>query len=79
MPNPRKKLKGRIPGSRLTVLRLAKPDNSGNTQWLCQCDCGNTTTVRYQHLSTGRTKSCGCSKTKKGRSLDPFSEEAFWG
>lgn len=79
MPNPRKKLKGRIPGSRLTVLRLAKPDNSGNTQWLCKCDCGNETTVRYQHLSTGRTKSCGCSKTKKVRSLDPFSEEAFWG
>ena len=79
MPNPRKKLKGRIPGSRLTVLRLAKPDNSGNTQWMCKCDCGNETTVRYQHLSTGRTKSCGCSKTKKGRSLDPFSEEAFWG
>ncbi len=78
MPNPRKKLKGRIPGSRLTVLRLAEPDNSGNTQWLCRCDCGNETTVRYQHLSTGRTKSCGCSK-KRGRSLDPFSEEAFWG
>jgi hypothetical protein len=77
MPNPRKNLKGKTFGS-LTVLRLAKPDNSGNTQWLCQCDCGNETTVRYQHLSTGRTKSCGCSK-KSGRSLDPFSGEAFWG
>lgn len=76
MPNPRKKLTGRTYGN-LTVLRLAKPDNSGNTQWLCRCDCGNETTVRYQHLSTGRTKSCGCSK--RGRGLDPISEEAFWG
>ncbi len=76
MPNPRKNLKGKTYGS-LTVLRLANPDNSGNTQWLCLCDCGKETTVRYQHLSTGRTKSCGCGK--RGRSLDPFSEEAFWG
>lgn len=76
MPNPRKNLRGKTYGS-LVVLGLAKPDSSGNTQWLCRCDCGNETTVRYQHLSTGRTKSCGCSK-KRGRSLDPFSEEAFW-
>jgi len=78
MSNPRKNLRGKTYG-KLTVLGLAKPDSSGNTQWFCRCACGNETTVRYQHLSTGRTKSCGCSKTKQGRSLDPLSEEAFWG
>ena len=77
MPNPRRNLKGKVFG-RLTALSVARPDKSGNTQWLCQCECGKTTTVRYQHLSTGKTISCGCSK-KRGRSLDHFSEEAFWG
>ncbi len=76
MPNPRRKLTGKKFG-RLTVLRVAKPDKHGNTRWVCQCDCGKETTVRYQHLSTGRQQSCGC--IRKGRSLDTFSEEAFWG
>lgn len=28
--------------------------------WLCQCDCGNQTTVITNVLLSGRTKSCGC-------------------
>lgn len=28
--------------------------------WLCQCDCGNTTTVLTSHLLSGNTASCGC-------------------
>jgi len=28
--------------------------------WLCQCDCGNTTTVGSSALKRGVTKSCGC-------------------
>ena len=30
------------------------------TQWVCVCDCGNTTTVCTTNL--GRQKSCGCYK-----------------
>ena len=77
MPNPRKNLRGKTFGS-LTAICPVQKDISGNTQWLCRCACGEEAIVRYQHLSTGRTKSCGCGR-KKGRSLDPLSEEAFWG
>ena len=28
--------------------------------WLCQCDCGNTTIVKTNQLTSGHTKSCGC-------------------
>src|SRR5690606_4264176 len=28
--------------------------------WLCKCDCGNTTTIRSDGLTTGHAKSCGC-------------------
>jgi hypothetical protein len=33
--------------------------------WLCQCDCGNKTIVKYRNLINGNTKSCGCLKQEK--------------
>jgi len=77
MPNPRKRLTGKTFGL-LTVIAPAKPDRSGNTQWLCRCACGKETIVRYQHLSTGKTRTCG-KEGCRGRGADPFSEEGFWG
>lgn len=32
----------------------------GVIYWLCQCDCGNTTTVKTKSLKNGNTRSCGC-------------------
>lgn len=31
--------------------------------WLCQCDCGQQTTVTRDGLRSGDTKSCGCLRT----------------
>lgn len=33
--------------------------------WLCRCDCGLTTRVKYHHLLAGETKSCGCGFKNK--------------
>ena len=32
-------------------------------RWKCQCDCGQTKLVVASDLTTGHTKSCGCSKS----------------
>lgn len=35
---------------------------SGNTKWICQCECGGRVSVIGSHLRSGHTKSCGCNK-----------------
>lgn len=32
--------------------------------WKCQCDCGNIFSIPSNQLISGRTKSCGCGKSK---------------
>lgn len=51
---PQQDLTNQIFGQ-LTVLEYA-----GNSQWLCQCSCGNKKTVKTASLKSGKTKSCGC-------------------
>lgn len=45
---------------RLTVIKRVENSKSGQTRWLCRCDCGNETIVWGGHLRSGHTKSCGC-------------------
>lgn len=45
---------------RLTVIERAGSSADGHARWLCQCDCGNTTTVSSNVLKRGDTLSCGC-------------------
>jgi hypothetical protein len=52
----------------LLVLSPARVRDTYAT-WNCQCDCGNTAIVSTKHLTSnkegqGRTRSCGCLKTK---------------
>jgi len=47
------------------LIVLSRGDNSGSrATWLCQCECGNETTVSGDKLRAGHTKSCGCLKRK---------------
>lgn len=46
----------------LLVLSLEGSDSRGARRWLCQCDCGDTTSVTSSDLTRGNTKSCGCLK-----------------
>ena len=49
---------------RLTVLYRVK--NIGKqTAWLCECECGNKTTVTVANLKSNHIKSCGCLNKEK--------------
>lgn len=49
---------------RLTVLGLSHVKDWHSTDrhsyWLCLCDCGEEKLVRYNSLTQGESKSCGC-------------------
>lgn len=53
-----KDLRGVIFG-RLTAIRPRRT-TAGYYGWFCECQCGNTTTVRTTDLLNGHTQSCGC-------------------
>jgi hypothetical protein len=61
---------------KLTVVEFAGKTKSGDSRWLCNCECGNTTTVARGELRKGSTKSCGCHRASsegatKGRKRSP--------
>lgn len=49
---------------RLTVIERRGSDKRGNAMWLCKCECGNEVIVSSEHLRSGNTTSCGCSRIK---------------
>lgn len=52
----------------LTVLKrdFTRTDSSGNSYWICECDCVQKTQISVQasNLKTGNTTSCGCTTSK---------------
>ncbi len=55
-----------ITGARFGLLVALRPDGKTpkyDTLWLCQCDCGQQSTVRGSSLRYGSSKSCGCQQT----------------
>lgn len=60
-----KKIAGQKFGMLTAIKRIpASKSGDGRTRWLCKCDCGKTTKVVTNQLTTGHTKSCGCRKEK---------------
>ena len=49
---------------KLTVIKRNTENKNRHVYWNCQCDCGNITTVRSQHLREGIVQSCGCINSK---------------
>ena len=62
----------KIPGTRLTVVKLDRLDKHRNKYFLCECECGNLITPTGGALCVGRTTSCGCGR--KGLSNTPEYE-----
>lgn len=52
---------------RLTVIGLDTGKNTRKTFWICQCECGNITSVRSDSIQKGTIKSCGCLKKEQDR------------
>ncbi len=71
-PSNFKDLTGRRFG-RLMVIERTKdyvsPSGNHCSQWLCKCDCGNTTVVVTSSLTRGITSSCGCKSIETTKEL----------
>ena len=47
-------------GKLVCIRQYEEKDSCGNTQWVCQCDCGNICITSLHQLRCGYKKSCGC-------------------
>lgn len=54
-----KNILGKRFGNLIVIDRIGT-NYRGDVEWLCQCDCGQKTTVTTNLLISGHTKSCGC-------------------
>lgn len=70
---------------RLKVLKLNGLNERKRKIWLCQCDCGQYTTLSTNELRTGNTQSCGCLhkeiliKNNKKRAYHSLSRTKLYG
>lgn len=62
--------------SRLSIVSDTGGRQKGMPMLLCRCLCGNEVTVRKDHLTSGRTRSCGCLRGTHRLSNAP--EYAVW-
>ena len=47
---------------KLVVIEMKEHISGESVKWKCQCDCGNTITVKGEYLRNGRKTHCGCDK-----------------
>jgi len=53
----------------LTVLSLSEISRNKHSRWNVKCICGLEKTVLGTHLIQGKTKSCGCLKSREPRNF----------
>lgn len=57
---------------------------TGRSKWICQCECGNTTSVFLVNLTNEKTQGCGCSqkeamsKAMTTHGLSGIDEYSIW-
>lgn len=58
-------------GQRFGMLTVVERNNDDDLKkkkseahWICECDCGRTTSVPRSNLIRGKVKSCGCLRAK---------------
>lgn len=76
MLEPKEDLTGKRYGA-LTVIGRADDYITPGTKhryikWICQCDCGNITSVFQSSLKSGSTKSCGCMHFQWNRKYNEY-------
>lgn len=67
----RKDLTGKRFGKLLAINVDESRSNNGNVFWKCNCDCGNTVSIRSTSLTRKKngTKSCGCARNSESAKL----------
>jgi len=75
----REDLKG-LKFNKLEVINYSHANGSGNSFWLCKCDCGKIKAIRGSDLKNGHTKTCGCLKReiKKTHNLTGTPTYSSW-
>lgn len=66
--------------------RVIGPSTRRRHAWLCRCDCGTVKDVQTNHLTSGKTLSCGCRRseicrkkaTTHGLTYAPLSGYKSW-
>lgn len=53
---------------KLKIIKKMPTLPGSQAEWLCLCECGNTTTRLGYHLRTGKIKSCGCLRGLRNKS-----------
>ena len=57
------------------LIVVKRAETKGNSKhriqyWLVRCDCGNIRKVRAYHLKSGKSRTCGCSKTNENAAFN---------
>ena len=60
---------GKLTVVKQSGVKLIGKAQAHQTQWLCQCDCGNQIVVAGHQLRTGNTRSCGCILKSSSQNL----------